>query len=89
MQTEKMGLGRMEPGVSLYSRKVLIESHSKNLLPDWMRFVYGVVDSDDIPLSRRRENSRTRAGEAHPQDPDEEVPALPQREEQEGGVRST
>lgn len=56
MQTEKMGLGRMEPGVSLYSRKVLIESHSKNLLPDWMRFVYGVVDSDDIPLSLSREN---------------------------------
>ena len=56
MQTEKMGLGRMEPGVSLYSRKVLIESHSKNLLPDWMRFVYGVVDSEDIPLSLSREN---------------------------------
>lgn len=56
MQTEKMGLGRMEPGVSLYSRKVLIEGHSKNLLPDWMRFVYGVVDSEDIPLSLSREN---------------------------------
>lgn len=56
MQTEKMGLGRMEPGVSLYSRKILIEPHSKNLLPDWMRFVYGVVDSDDIPLSLSREN---------------------------------
>ena len=39
IQTEKMGLGRMEPGVSLYSRKVLIESRSKKLLPDWMRFV--------------------------------------------------
>lgn len=56
MQTEKMGLGRMEPGVSLYSRKVLIEGHSKNLLPEWMRFVYGVVDSEDIPLSLSREN---------------------------------
>ena len=56
MQTEKMGLGRMEPGVSLYSRKILIESHSKTLLPDWMRFVYGVVDSEDIPLSLSREN---------------------------------
>lgn len=56
MQTEKMGLGRMEPGVSLYSRKVLIESHSKTLLPEWMRFVYGVVDSEDIPLSISREN---------------------------------
>lgn len=37
---EKYGMGRMEPGVSLYSRKVLIEAQSKALLPDWMRFVH-------------------------------------------------
>jgi HSP90 family molecular chaperone len=40
----------MEPGVSLYSRKVLIESKSPDIVPDWMRFVKGVVDSEDLPL---------------------------------------
>lgn len=38
--TEKFGMGRMEPGVNLYSRKVLIESKPKDLLPDWLRYKY-------------------------------------------------
>jgi HSP90 family molecular chaperone len=51
-------MGRMEPGVSLYSRKVLIESKSKDIVPDWMRFVKGVVDSEDLPLSVSREKAQ-------------------------------
>jgi TNF receptor-associated protein 1 len=38
---EYMGMGRMEPGVSLYSRRVLIQPKSKSLLPDYLRFVKG------------------------------------------------
>ncbi|EQC28092.1 hypothetical protein SDRG_14185 [Saprolegnia diclina VS20] len=53
--TEKHGYARLEPGVSLYSRKVLIERQSPDILPDWMRFVRGVVDSEDLPLSLSRE----------------------------------
>eukprot|EP00126_Sphaerothecum_destruens_P013516 Sdes_comp23144_c0_seq1m21445 len=52
---EKFGMGRLEPGVNLYCRKVLIQANAKNLLPDWMRFVKGVVDSEDIPLNLSRE----------------------------------
>ncbi|KAJ0396936.1 hypothetical protein ATCC90586_003258 [Pythium insidiosum] len=53
--TEKFGYARLEPGVSLYSRKVLIERNSPDILPDWLRFIRGVVDSEDLPLSLSRE----------------------------------
>ena len=45
----------MEHGVSLYSRKVLIQSNAHKVLPNWLRFVKGVVDSEDIPLNLSRE----------------------------------
>lgn len=52
---EKFGQGRTELGVNLYSRKVLIESKPKDLLPEWLRFIKGAVDSEDLPLSLSRE----------------------------------
>ncbi|MBU0484572.1 MAG: molecular chaperone HtpG [Proteobacteria bacterium] len=52
---EQLGFGRTEPGVNLYCQKVLIEQHSKNILPDWLRFVKGVVDSEDLPLNISRQ----------------------------------
>ena len=59
--SEKYGMGRMEPGVSLYSRKVLIEAKSPDILPEWMRFLKGAVDSEDLPLSISREKAQDSA----------------------------
>ncbi|KAL4230152.1 TNF receptor-associated protein 1 [Mactra antiquata] len=41
--------------VQLYSRKVMILSKSNMILPKWLRFMKGVVDSEDIPLNLSRE----------------------------------
>jgi TNF receptor-associated protein 1 len=58
---ETMGLGRVESGVNLYCRKVLIQSHAKGLFPEWLRFLKGVVDSEDLPLNISRETMQDTA----------------------------
>jgi molecular chaperone HtpG len=46
---------RKEPGVMLYSHNVLIQEYCTDLLPTWLAFVDGVVDSEDLPLNVSRE----------------------------------
>lgn len=46
---------RPDHGLKLYSRKILIQEHNKDLLPEYFRFVDGVVDSEDLPLNVSRE----------------------------------
>ncbi|AET67336.1 molecular chaperone of HSP90 family [Desulfosporosinus orientis DSM 765] len=52
---EQFGFGRTEPGVSLYCKKVLIQEKSPVVLPEWLRFLRGVIDSEELPLNISRE----------------------------------
>lgn len=52
---EVMGFGRVDPGVNLYCQRILIDQHSETILPEWLRFLKGVVDSEDLPLNISRQ----------------------------------
>jgi len=44
-----------EKSLHLYSNKILIQSDCKDLLPEYLRFTKGVVDTSDLPLNISRE----------------------------------
>lgn len=61
MNTEKFISSRENDGLTLYSRKVLIQHKVTDLLPGYLRFVRGVVDCEDVPLNISRESTQDSA----------------------------
>ncbi len=58
---EQFGMGQQDAGVSLYCRKILIDAKPEKLLPEWLRFLKGVIDSADLPLNISRETMQDSA----------------------------
>jgi molecular chaperone HtpG len=56
-KTAPMDLYRADyqPGVKLYVKRVFITDDEKELLPPYLRFVKGIIDSEDLPLNISRE----------------------------------
>ncbi len=52
---ELLGLGKSDQGLHLCAKRVLVQNDCDQLLPSYLRFLQGVVDSADLPLNVSRE----------------------------------
>lgn len=52
---EILGFSPKEHGVNLFVKRVLIQTDNKDILPQYLRFMKGVVDTEDLPLNISRE----------------------------------
>jgi HSP90 family molecular chaperone len=53
---ERYGMMQETSDINLHSKKILIKPKCQELLPNYLRFVKGVVDCEDLPLNISREN---------------------------------
>jgi molecular chaperone HtpG len=51
----ELRMGGKPRGVRLYVKRVLVMEDCEEIIPEWLRFVVGVIDSDDLPLNVSRE----------------------------------
>ncbi|ADV63401.1 Heat shock protein Hsp90 [Isosphaera pallida ATCC 43644] len=58
---ESIGFGKLEHGVQLCARRVLVQSNCQEILPGYLRFLHGLVDSEDLPLNISRETLQDNA----------------------------
>lgn len=52
---EHLGFTRLEHGLNLCAKRVLVQSECRELVPEYLRFLRGLVDSEDLPLNVSRE----------------------------------
>lgn len=52
---ELLGMGRIEHGLHLCAKRVSVQDNCQDLLPVYLRFLFGLVDSADLPLNVSRE----------------------------------
>jgi molecular chaperone HtpG len=51
----ELRFGMKHRGVRLYVKRVLVMDDCEEIVPEWLRFIVGVIDSDDLPLNVSRE----------------------------------
>ncbi len=52
---ERFGFTKLDHGLHLCARRVLVQSECRDLIPEYLRFLFGLVDSEDLPLNVSRE----------------------------------
>ncbi len=52
---ERLGFGHDEHGLHLCAKRILVQNDNRDLLPEYLRFIHGLVDSSDLPLNVSRE----------------------------------
>jgi molecular chaperone HtpG len=52
---ELLGFGRTEHGLNLCVKRIFVQHNCRDLVPEYLRFLYGLVDSEDLPLNISRE----------------------------------